>query len=58
MPRGNKRSYILKQLKQHTCLSMYDFLLPPGIKGLTLPQLQTIVLKQFLTHSTPKFLSY
>ena len=32
MSGGNKRSYI--SLKQSWDFSMYDFLLPPGIKGL------------------------
>ena len=39
MPGGNKRSYVLKKTcsyKLHVCLSTYDFLLPPGIIGLTL----------------------
>ena len=36
MPGGNKRSYIFRQTcskKLKVCLSMYDLLLPPGVKG-------------------------
>ena len=50
MPGGNKSSCVQKQTcsKLQVCLSTYDLLLPPGIKGLTSFLSVYVVMKFFL----------
>ena len=59
MPGGNKRSYIIKQtcsFQLQVCLSTFDLLLPPDIKGLRIYQIEISQFSSFLMETNPCFL--